>query len=359
MTLRMMWPVWALLVVFAPMIGFALWRVLSTSGQRRVGWIRRSAMVLCLVGIGLTPAIPTTQSEELTSNAELYFVVDRTGSMAAEDYNEGQARLTGVSADIVALTQALPGSRYGILAFDSQATRQLPLTTDSRAVRSWAETLRQEITRFSAGSSIDRPLDALRSTLEGAAERNPSNIRLVFLLSDGENTDGSGSDTADGFQSFADLAPFIDGGAVMGYGTAEGGPMRSYDGTDATGAGTDAPYITDDSGADAISRIDETSLRTVADQLGLPYSHQITPGEVASLVSGINLSQIASDGRQDMTTLVDVYWPFVVLLSLLLAWEAWELSREVPKHVGQQTRAPGRHTTSRTSSTDSTLAGQV
>lgn len=60
----------------------------------------------------------------------------------------------------------------------------------------------------------------------GAADRDaagrggaqPSNVRLVFFLSDGENTNGSDSDAGDGFASFADLAQYIDGGAVLGYG---------------------------------------------------------------------------------------------------------------------------------------------
>ncbi|MFV0254048.1 MAG: vWA domain-containing protein [Beutenbergiaceae bacterium] len=362
MTLRMMWPLWLLLLVFVPLLGFTVWRAVASLGERRVDWLRRTAIVGALVGIGLTPAIPTTDAEGLVSNAELYFVVDRTGSMAAEDYNGGNTRLSGVATDMAALTTELAGSRYAIVAFDSQATRQLPLTTDSRAVQSWADTLRQEVTAYSAGSSVDRPLDTLRDTLESAAERNPSNIRLLYFFSDGENTDGSDSDTSDGFESFADLAPLIDGGAVLGYGTTEGGPMRSYDGTSNTGFGTDAPYITDQNGSDAISRIDETTLRTIADQLGIDYSHQITPGDVQALTAGIDLAAIAEDGRRDLTTFTDVYWPIVVILAALLAWEAWDLSREVPKRRHQGAEQSSRQSRSRRSSrpdSTATLVGQV
>lgn len=333
MTLRMLWPIWAMVAVFVPLLALCVWRISASRGERRVDWVRRTAAVACVAVIGLCPAVPSTEQDGLVSNAELYFVVDRTGSMAAEDYNGSEPRLHGVSHDLTALTQALPGSRYAIIAFDSQATRQLPLTTDSRAVRAWADTLRQEITAYSAGSSVDRPLEQLQTTLEAAAERNPSNVRLVFFFSDGENTAGSGSDPSDGFASFADLAPLIDGGAVMGYGTAEGGKMRSYDGTDNSGYGTDAPYITDDSGNDAISTIDETTLRTIADQLGVQYTHRIEPNDVTSLVSDIDLEAISDDGRRDLTTYTDVYWPAAALLAALLAWEAWDLSREVPKRT--------------------------
>lgn len=330
MTLRLMWPLWLLIVVFAPLLVLAIWKIRTTHGDRRTDWLRRTGILVCLLGIGLTPAIPRTDQAALISNVEMFFVVDRTGSMAAEDYNGSEARLVGVQNDLIALTEEMPAARYTIIGFDSQATQQLPMTTDARAVQTWAETVSQEITNYSAGSSIDRPLEELTRSLNSAAERNPGNVRLVFMLSDGENTEGSSSDGA-GFESFAELEPLVDGGAVLGYGTAEGGNMRSYDGTSDTGYGTEAPYITDDTGNPAVSSIDEDSLRTLADQLGVEYTHRIEPNSVADLVADVDVGEITSDGRRDVTSYQDVYWPFAVLLALLLAWEAWDLTREVPK----------------------------
>lgn len=342
MTLRMMWPLWLLLVVFGPLLALAVWKIRTSRGERRRDWVRRTALVFCALMIGLTPAIPRTDTDALISNVEMFFVVDRTGSMAAEDYDGDQARLVGVREDLVALTQAMPAARYTIIGFDSQATQQLPMTTDARAVRTWAETLTQEITSYSAGSSIDRPLDELTRSLTSAQERNPGNVRLVFVFSDGENTNGSASEASGSFRSFAELAPLVDGGAVLGYGTAEGGNMRSYDGTSGTGFGTDAPYITDDTGNPAVSRIDEDNLRTLAGQLGVPYVHRIEPGPMDDLVADVDVAQITADGRRDVTSYADVYWPFAVLLALLLAWEAWDLTREVPKSGRKRARQESR-----------------
>lgn len=338
-----MWPIWLLALVFVPLLALTIWRMVVANRSRRVDWARRAAIVVCLVGIGLTPAIPSTQNGELVSNVEMYFVVDRTGSMAAEDYNGNEARLEGVKHDLIGLSQAIPGARYSIIGFDSQATGQLPLTTDTRAVKSWAETVTQEITQYSSGSAIDRPLGELTQTLNDAAERNPQDVRLVFFFSDGENTNGSNSSAGHTFDSFADLAPLIDGGAVLGYGTPEGGKMRSYDGSAKTGIGTDAPYIHDENGEPAISKIDETNLRTLASQLHVKYVHRIKPDSVDSLVKNVNASQIAADGRRDVTTYRDVYWPIGIVLVLLLAWEAWQLTREVP-HSGRRHPSLDRRT---------------
>ncbi|WP_127130014.1 VWA domain-containing protein [Georgenia sp. SYP-B2076] len=328
MILRLVWPAWVLLLVFVPLVvlcGLGWWRARRTGDGTAGSWLRRGAMVACALVIGLAPAVPA-ETRRVETNAEVYFVVDRTGSMAAEDYDGARPRLEGVRHDLVAVMEALPGARYSVIGFDSQATRQLPLTTDARAVRTWAETLRQEITWYSAGSSIDRPIGALTDALRGAAQRNPADVRLVFFLSDGENTQGDAPSSTPDAADLAQLVPLVDGGAVLGYGTTAGGHMRTYDGTDDTGAGTNAPYITDESqpgSPPAVSRIDETNLRRLASQLGLAYSHRIAPTPVDALVANIDVEEIASDGRRDVSTYRDVYWPAAVVLAALVAGEAF------------------------------------
>ena len=90
----------------------------------------------------------------------------------------------------------------------------------------------------------------------------------MFYLGDGEQT----TDLPP--QSFAALAAYLDGGAVLGYGTSEGGPMPEFfPPTDLHQFGEEEPepdpeaetsYIQDPAGGDAISRIDEAALQTIA-----------------------------------------------------------------------------------------------
>ena len=333
MTLRMTWPLWALVVVLGPVLVLAVVQAIRAGGSgaagtsdraTRLAWVRRAALVLVVGVVGLCPATTTSQQGAAGVDVELFFVVDLTGSMAATDWGTGTGtgtgaadagtRLDGARHDVVSLVADIPGARYSVLTFDSQASRQLPLTSDARAVGTWAQTVRQEITAYSQGSLTDRPLDALRSALAGAAERHPSRVRLVFFLSDGEQTvDGEPA-------SYADLAPLVDGGAVLGYGTEAGGRMRSYDG--AFVVDPDAPYI-QDGPSDAVSHLDEASLRATADQLGVAYVHRTGPDETASIVAAVDPDQIAADGRRDVTTYSDLTWPFAALGVLLLAGEAW------------------------------------
>lgn len=329
MSLHPVWPLWAIIFVAAPLV-VACVVMLVMRRDHRVAWLRRLGIALAIAIIAIGPSTTTTTASTIQSNAEIFFVVDRTGSMAAEDYGpDAVPRLEGVRHDVDAIVEAFPGARYSIIAWDSQATRQLPLTTDARAVRSWTDTLRQELTPFSTGSQVDRPLGALAEALTGAAERSPSNVRLVYFLSDGENTDGEDSSADATLESFAPLAPLVDGGAVLGYGTSEGGRMRVWDGITPT---AEAPYITDPTqgGAEAISRIDEVTLRTIADQLGVPYVHRVVPDSVEPFTSGVDVQEIASDGRREHVVYTPLVWPFAAIALALLAWEAFAIARSFP-----------------------------
>lgn len=323
MTLRPLVPLGLLLLALLPALGLALHQAVRGPVTTRRRWWLRSAMVTTLLALGLGPSVPTVTDEQMGVAVDVFFVVDRTGSMAAEDWSEERLpRLDGVRHDLPALTAALPGARYSIISWDSTASRQLPLTTDARAVEAWGQTLRQEITAYSSGSLVDRPLEPLRTALEGAAEREPGHVRLVFLLSDGEQT------TEGEPASYAELAELVDGGAVLGYGTEEGGPMRSYDG--ALNPDPEAPYILDGAGEgapQAISRIDEAALQTVADQLGVPYEHRTGPDEITHLVEGLDPEEIASDGRREITLWTAVVWPLALVLATLLVVEGWTTVR--------------------------------
>src|SRR5699024_11557372 len=65
-------------------------------------------------------------------------------------------------------------------------------------------------------------------------------------------------------------AGVVDGGAVLGYGNAEGGPMKAQGGDD------HGEYITGPDGERGISRIDEEQLETIAGELGVPRSEEHT-----------------------------------------------------------------------------------
>ncbi|MEV7973721.1 VWA domain-containing protein [Cellulomonas sp. NPDC089187] len=312
---------WALLVVLiVPLLAFCVWQAFANRATPRstggsLHWTIRAVAVLALAVIGAGPARSEASSQEVGVGVDVFLVVDRTGSMVAEDYVDGTPRLDGVRADLPGLVQAVPGARYSIVSWDSTASRQLPLSSDGQAVASWADTLRQEPTGQSTGSNVGRPVEVLAEALENAAEAQPSHVRLVFFLSDGESTDD------EEVPSYASMATLVDGGAVLGYGTPEGGRMLKDDGSG---------YIQDPStGTDALSVLDETALQTVADQLGIPYVHRTGPdqAQLDGLVGDVQgESELRAEGRQ-IQIWNPVVWPAALVLTLILLIEGWLLVR--------------------------------
>lgn len=338
MTLRFLWHpavLAVILLVFGAICVLALLRSRRDKDGQQASWWRRLAIVAVTVLIGATPAVTDT-AQEVTSNVDIFIVVDKTGSMNANDYNGDEPRMVGVASDINSLVDAFPDARFSILSFDSLAYRELPLSSDTRAVRSWASTAAVERHFFSAGSSIARPAEVLEAGLARAAENYPENVRLVFFLSDGENTNGDDSSVDDGLDALGVSEQYVDGGAVLGYGTPEGGTMTI------SSRFTNVPdtFIMDPStGEPAISRLDEANLREVARLLGIEYMHRSAPGSLESLADRIDAGTIMLDGRSDVETYRDFYWPLTWILAGLLAWEAYILLREIRQMGGLRERA--------------------
>ena len=330
---------WLLVIAVALVMAALLWwsarwafSALADPGAR-ASWWRRACLALVMVLILAGPAAAVTESTQV-SNVEIYLVVDRTGSMAAEDWAGGPAagggtRLDGVKSDLTAIRDAWPQARFCILALDGAAARELPLTSDLDAVTSWIGSLQQEITQRSQSSSLDRTLPLLVQTLTRAKEKNPEDARLVYILSDGEATDdgrGAGAAGTAG-ATWAKAGELTDGGAVLGYGTASGGMMRSFDGSSTPGSGK---YILDpDTGKPAVSVPDTRALASVAEALGVPYfqrtggSDDVPTGDFTRQ----DVNAVLTDGREKKNRVRYLTWPLGIAASALAIWELVALIR--------------------------------
>ncbi len=326
-------PSWAILLLGALLAGFALWQLVARrSSPRAAGmWASRLVMVVLLVVIAFRPTIPTDgQGPTASGGLEVYFVVDTTSSMAAEDWDGDLPRLDGVKADIEEIVEALPGAQFSLVTFDVVAVQRVPLTADDTAIISAANVLRQEITSYSRGSSIDEPLLFMGSLLDQAEQVNPDQRRVLFYFGDGEQT----VDAAPA--SFDILAPFLEGGAVLGYGTAEGGRMQEFSGVDPSQFGStpepdpgfEPTYIQDLAGGDAISRIDEDALRLIAAELGGEYVHRAAGEKVDRVLDGIEVGELVSEGGEP-DTITELYWIFAIPLGLLALLEIVSISGAV------------------------------
>lgn len=348
MSLSPMIPYWALAVTGLLLAGLLWWSsrwLLRPDSDRgaRLTLGRRACLALVLLLTLAGPTLPVRQADPV-SNVEVYLLVDRTGSMAAEDWNGSEPRLNGVRQDLTAIREAFPQARFSVLALDSAAARELPLTSDLDAVSAWIGSLRQELTSKSTGSSLERGLPLLARVLTKAAKDQPGDVRLVYVLSDGEPTDDgeAARQAASAGLTWQVLKPLVDGGAVLGYGTSQGGRMREFDGTDSSGAGSQAPYIKDAStGEEGISTIDESALQATAEGLGVSYVHRTAPGDTESFTK-VDVQEALGDGRKNHRHQRYVVWPLGLLATALLIWEIAALAQAEGRlsRLAPSTRSP-------------------
>jgi Ca-activated chloride channel family protein len=314
MTFSPLLPIGILVIVLGALALFAI--VQFARAPRRQGswhWLIRLGMVILLFGLALRPGLPTNlQPPAATGDVDVYFVVDTTSSMAAEDYGTaGEPRLVGVRADIAEIASRLAGARFSLITFDAETVQRLPLTTDTSALVSGANALNQEVTMYSRGSSISAPAAYLAERLAQDAEQYPDRTRVLFYLGDGEQT------IAEAPESFEPVGTFVDEGAVLGYGTETGGRMRQFNGYDDGEA--NRPYITwfSESGMqDAVSRIDEVALESIATQLGVNYLHRNAAAPIDDALVGITVGNISVD-KEPVVETPEFYWIFALGFGVL------------------------------------------
>lgn len=314
-------------------VSFVAWRLIADSGNRRA-WISRLVLVLACVALALRPGIPDGSARQVVADVDVVLVVDSTTSMVAEDWNGG-TRLDGVRADVQQLIDAYPGARFSLITFDNSASQRLPLTTDVDAVMSALEVLTPPTTAYARGSDIgvaarllaevltnqDRTADdfAQASTMTAAASPR---AQFVFYFGDGEQT--ANSDPT----SFAGASALVTGGAVLGYGTADGGPMKSTSGL----AGDDGePEYLQYEGSNALSVIDEENLEVIASELGVAYAHR-TPDTPATLPEPPRVSASLTDSAS-VGARTELSWILALGASALIAWEIGAAARRVRQTI--------------------------
>jgi Ca-activated chloride channel family protein len=231
----------------------------------------------------------------------------------ARDYGDARPRLEGVRADIKALTTQLSGARFSLVTFDIESSVRLPLTSDGAAVSAAADTLRPETSVWSRGSSVTLARDQLRTALERGRDTHPERARLVFYLGDGEQT------SAQDPRPFEIAGQLINGGAVLGYGTAVGGRMAI------TAAFETGDIVDPSTGKPAMSVIDEKQLAAISNQLGVPYLHRTVDDAGLAIVEAVRLKELAPLRATDSGEIVggraELGWVALLLLAVLAAWE--------------------------------------
>ncbi|MGB3413873.1 MAG: VWA domain-containing protein [Microbacteriaceae bacterium] len=286
--------------------------------EKKVRWltvIRRGLVVVLLFIVALRPGIgeSTTEAVTITRELDIYLVIDTTGSINAEDIGDGLTRLDLIKQDVTKLVEQYPGARYSVITFDSVASQRIPLSTDLGAVLTAVNVLTPEITVYSRGSTISEAREVLHERLQTAAKLYPERSRAVFYFGDGEQTE-EGSP-----ESFDQLRSYLSGGAVFGYGTAQGGQMYEQHGF--YSSDQERKLILERGGQPAVSRIDENNLKAIASQLGVNYLHRTLETEVPQVPIMVQAGTVVPDALSTTKITMELYWVVALGILPLLLWE--------------------------------------
>ena len=247
-----------------------------------------------------------------TKNIDVLFVVDTTISMWANDYEGNKTRMSGVIKTAELIMEELHGSSFALIRFDNKSQILAPFTQDRISVGDAFETIKAPDRWYAKGSSMNTAYQDMETLLVSSNNKDEKTT-VLFFISDGEITDDSE------LMSFAEFEKLVDGGAVLGFGTASGGKMKDSYGD----------YIFDyENAEDAVSKIDEGNLRKIASEMDIKYIHVDNPGKVENLIKTIKTGTTTSIGRADAVLYDDTYYYYVIPLAALLMLEAFMIIRK-------------------------------
>jgi len=180
----------------------------ATGLLRMLAWAGAGALIVIALARPQWGELP---GEESVRTRDLVVTIDVSDSMLCPDL-----RPTRLARSLEMLTRALPaleGNRLGVVVFAGEAYPLVPLTTDLGAVAAFLEGVQPGMVAL-PGSNIEGAVNAALRLLPPEGDG-----RVVVLITDGENLQGSVASAADALRRA--------GVGVLGIvaGTSSGGPI--------------------------------------------------------------------------------------------------------------------------------------
>lgn len=314
------------------MTGNTLWRSIKpfpNSKNPRRRWALLTVAVVLLLIAAVRPTYDVVSADGgadpitialADPNLNVFFVVDRSVNSRVEDFG-GKSRMSGMRSDISALIDEYPRARFSVISFASRAGVDWPLSDDAWSLQSMIRglspyTLVASDAMFQANAGA--AAQVLTEKVAWAAHTFPGSHSVVFYF----GTGAAGSRVTPASFASANIA----GGAVLGYGTEQGGPIPQ-----GWLQGAKVYQSDPSSQAPLNSTLDTAKLRDIAAQLSVPYFHRETGSSISNLVPPVDLGAAeashATSAEQPITWR-ELYWLFTALAATLMLGEIAMTIRE-------------------------------
>ncbi len=220
-----------------------------------------------------------------TQGIELMLVVDVSESMMAEDVNPN--RLEQVKNEMNRLTDLLPGSRIGLIAFAGSASLLSPLTSDPVALKMYIDSL-GTTSVSSQGTNVSAALREAMEALERGSEESQRLTQAIVVASDGEDHEPGAFDVAKKLEE-KKIKIF-----TLAYGTEKGAPIPERD-----DSGFLRGYKKDREGKTILTTVKGEFLKKISESAGGTFYHAAFAGDhikkIVSDLEALQKSQIQSE----------------------------------------------------------------
>ena len=277
-----------------------------------INLVLKVLIIIIIFVINLRPMVQNGEVEVLTSDVSVLFVIDKSVSMAALDYNGENERLEGIKKDSKHIIDELSGAKFSLITFGDTAKQEMPFTIDGNMVGSMIKSIRTEDDYYAKGTSINISNEVIEKTLK---DSNASPV-VLFFITDGEITTEDKT-----LKSFENIKQYISDGAVLGYGTTAGGKMINSTYKDQPDSPYYYKYYYDEKyqRQTALSKIDENNLNQLASDMGVEYIHMDKQSNIDKKLNNIKDKVQSSQNNTDKTYKYDdIYYYFAIILGILL-----------------------------------------
>ena len=222
----------------------------------------------CLSFALVNPKVGTKLETVKREGVDVVFALDVSKSMLAEDIAPN--RLEKSKQLVTQIINNLAGDRIGIIGYAGSAFPQVPITTDFSSAKLFLNGMDTDMVS-SQGTAIKEAIELAQTYYNDEEQTN----RVLFIISDGEDHEGDiaqivNEATSIGIRIF-----------TIGVGTVVGGPIPIKRN------GTLQYYKRDENNVQVVTRLEESTLKEIADEANGEYIDGSNTKDVIEQVSAI------------------------------------------------------------------------
>ena len=226
------------------------------------------AAFACLSLALVNPKIGTKLGTVRSQGVDIVFAVDVSKSMLAEDI--APSRLDKSKQLVREIINSLASDRIGIIAYAGKAFPQLPITTDYASAKMFLQNMNTDMLS-SQGTAINEAIQLAKTYYDDEEQTN----RILIIISDGEDHEGDALDIAE--EAKEEGIRII----TIGVGEKKGGPIPIKRN------GIVLNYKKDKNGETVITRLNEETLKEIAEETDGVYINGSSTSEVVEAIKDV------------------------------------------------------------------------